>query len=79
MRGHDWLALSGAGPVNLTAVRYAGWCGCGAYVAVGDVAGLDRVRQRLLCLDCLLPGRGRDRPSPAEWTGPPPGRPGASA
>jgi len=46
------------GAVSLTTVRYAAWCGCGRYVAVGDVAGYEHVRRRVLCLDCVLPGGG---------------------
>ena len=94
MRGRDWLALGGAASVSLTTVRCAGWCGCGAHIAVGDVAGIDHVRRRLLCLDCFLPGRhgyprrhggraaGPNEPGAAAGANQPgaaAGRPGASA
>ena len=82
MRDRGWLALGGMSAVSLTTVRYAAWCGCGRYVAVGDVAGYEHVRRRVLCLDCVLPG-GRSAPEeqgvgPGQGI-PPPGRPGASS
>ncbi|MGZ4629925.1 nuclease-related domain-containing protein [Oryzihumus sp.] len=70
------------GAVSLTTVRYAAWCGCGRYVAVGDVAGYEHVRRRVLCLDCVLPGGDT---APAGYGGElgqaiaSPGQPGASS
>lgn len=82
MRDRGWLALGGMAAVSLTTVRYAAWCGCGRYVAVGDVAGYEHVRRRVVCLDCVLPG-GRTAPAEdgvASPEGiPSPGRPGASS
>ena len=81
MRDSRWLALGGMTPVSLTTLRYAGWCGCGAHVSGGDVAGFDHIRRRVLCLDCVLPRLERSprRALPPWPADPPPGTPGGSA